>query len=171
MTSLIRLRHANDSDSDILYRWINNRDLVVLNAPFRKISIAEHNAWFASVRFQEDVVFFMIEDVRTGLAIGSCQLLHIHPIHHSAELQIRIGELPFQNNGAGSETVRQLTEYGFKILNLRRISLHVFANNARAIRVYEKNGYIREGLLRQAVRIDESWTDVVCMARLKEVNE
>ena len=113
----------------------------------------------------------MIEDVKTGLTIGSCQLLNIHTIHRSAELQIRIGAINYQNQGAGSDAVRQLTEYGFSVLNLHRISLHVFATNQRAIRVYEKNGFVREGLLRKAALIDERWLDVVYMTKFRDLND
>ncbi|WP_353439152.1 GNAT family protein [Polynucleobacter sp. UK-FUSCHL-C3] len=171
MIQLINLRPALDSDSDVLFEWINNRDLVVFNAPFRTISSAEHDAWFARIRTEESATFFIIEDVKTGIAIGSCQLLNIHPTHRSAELQIRIGAIDFQNLGAGSEAVGKLTDYGFKVLNLRRISLHVFATNTRAIRTYEKNGYIHEGRLRQAIRINECWVDVICMAKIRGVDD
>jgi UDP-4-amino-4,6-dideoxy-N-acetyl-beta-L-altrosamine N-acetyltransferase len=171
MKQLVRLRHVGDSDFDVLFEWINNRDLVAFNAPFREISLPEHLAWFERIRAQEDIAFFMIENVETGLTIGSCQLLNIHPIHRSAELQIRIGAMNFQNQGAGSEAVRQLTDYGFSVLNLHRISLHVFENNLRAIRVYEKNGFAREGLFRQAARIEGHWLDVVYMAKVRGLDD
>ena len=168
MTVSVRLRPAVDSDSDILFEWINDPELVMFNAPFREIGRVEHDAWFARIRAQEEVVFFMIDSLETGLSIGSCQLLNIHPIHRSAELQIRIGSKENQNRGAGSDSVRQLVNYGFSNLNLHRIALHVFATNHRAIRVYEKNQFVSEGLLRQAALIDGQWRDVVCMARLRE---
>ena len=92
-------------------------------------------------------------------------------MHRSAELQIRIGSATSQNRGLGSEAVRQLIAHGFSQLKLHRISLHVFANNQRAIRAYEKNGFVREGLLRQAARVDGQWLDVVCMARVRELDD
>lgn len=171
LSQKILLRFPNDSDSDVLFKWINNRELVIRNAPFREISVAEHVAWFANIRAKDDVVFFMIEDCETASVIGSCQLLNIHHSYRSAELQIRIGEAIFQNKGMGSEAVRQLTEYGFSELNLHRIALHVFANNLKAIHVYEKNGFIREGLFRQAARIDGLWLDVIYMAKVKEFDD
>jgi UDP-4-amino-4,6-dideoxy-N-acetyl-beta-L-altrosamine N-acetyltransferase len=171
MNQKVRLRHVVDSDFNVLFEWINDRNLVEYNAPFREISLSEHEVWFKQIQAQENIEFFMIENVDTCLTIGSCQLLNIHPIHRSAELQIRIGAVNFQNQGAGSDAVRQLTQYGFSVLNLHRISLHVFATNQRAIRVYEKNGFVREGLFRQAILIDSRWTDLVCMARLRDLDD
>ena len=163
----IRLRPVLDEDSSVLFEWINDRDLVVFNSPYRPVSEAEHRAWFESLGERVDRVFFIIEDVETSSAIGSCQLLNIHPLHQTAELQIRIGRQNFQNAGAGSDAVRQLVTFGFKKLNLRRIALQVFATNDRAIRVYEKNGFVREGLLREAACIDGRWVDIVCMAKMR----
>ena len=171
MSSAVRLRPVAESDSENLFGWINDHDLVVFNAPFRKVSRPEHDAWFASVQSRNDVAFFVIEDTDRGEVIGSCQLFNIHSVHRSAELQIRIGSATSQNRGLGSEAVRQLIAHGFSQLKLHRISLHVFANNQRAIRAYEKNGFVREGLLRQAARVDGQWLDVVCMARVRELDD
>jgi RimJ/RimL family protein N-acetyltransferase len=171
MNPAVLLRPVVDADSDLLFRWINDHDLVVLNAPFREVSRPEHDAWFSRIRSQKDVALFMIEDTESGKAIGSCQLLNIHPVHRSAELQIRIGCSASQNRGSGSEAVRQLIAYGFSKLDLHRIALHVFATNLRAIRVYEKNGFVREGLHRQAACIDGRWVDVVSMAKVKGLDD
>ena len=50
MAERVRLAPLRDEDSDRLFAWINDRDLVVLSAPFRPIERAEHDAWFASIR-------------------------------------------------------------------------------------------------------------------------
>ena len=157
----IRLRPVRQEDSRILFEWINNRELVVLNAPFRQISMVEHEQWFDSLGTRKNLAFFMIEDGDSGLAIGSCQLTNIHDVHRSAELQIRIGNPDYQNKGAGSEAVRLLIEHGFDKLKLHRIMLHVFSTNLRAMHVYRKKGFQQEGVLREAAFIDGRWLDVV----------
>ena len=162
----IRLRLVRREDASILFEWINNRDLVILNAPFRSISMAEHEQWFENLGTRKNLAFFMIEDGDSGLAIGSCQLNNIHDVHRSAELQIRIGRLDYQNKGAGSEAVRLLIEHGFDKLKLHRIMLHVFSTNLRAMHVYRKNGFQQEGVLREAAFIDGRWLDVNVFGRI-----
>jgi RimJ/RimL family protein N-acetyltransferase len=156
----IRLRSVRDEDSSLLFGWINNQELVILNAPFRTITKAEHDQWFDSLGTRKNLAFFMIEDIDSGLAIGSCQLTNIHDVHRSAELQIRIGRSEYQNKGAGSEAVRLLIVHGFDKLKLHRIMLHVFSTNLRAMHVYRKNGFQQEGVLREAALIDGRWLDV-----------
>jgi len=114
-----------------------------------------------------DSVFFVIENRRTKKAIGTCQLHKISAVHRTAELQIRIGEKAHQGQGFGSEAGRLLVEFGFRDLNLHRISLHVFASNQRAVRAYQKCGFTEEGRLREAVFIDGKHIDVLIMGLLR----
>ena len=153
-------------DSALLLAWINDRKLVELSAPFRPILQAEHDAWFEQIQQSEGVRIFGIrEDDRL---VGSCQLHSIHPVHRSAELQIRIGAKDARGRGVGREAIEQLLRYGFDKLDLHRISLHVFSTNDRAIRSYEHAGFRREGLLREAAWIDGTWVDVLLMAVLRD---
>jgi RimJ/RimL family protein N-acetyltransferase len=88
--------------------------------------------------------------------------------NRSAEFGIMIGEKSYWNQGYGTEAVRLLTHHGFKTLNLNRIFLHVFENNTRAIRAYEKAGFIHEGRERQAEFTDGRYIDVLRMSMLKD---
>jgi UDP-4-amino-4,6-dideoxy-N-acetyl-beta-L-altrosamine N-acetyltransferase len=153
-------------DSALLLAWINDRKLVELSAPFRPISQAEHDVWFEQIQQSEGVRIFGIRE--EGRLVGSCQLHSIHPVHRSAELQIRIGAEDARGRGVGREALEQLLRYGFDKLDLHRIYLHVFSTNDRAIRAYENAGFRREGLLREAAWIDGAWVDVLLMAVLRD---
>lgn len=166
------LRPVRRDDKEPLYRWITNRELRILNAPYLPVGEGAHEKWFESVLAgRSDAVFFMIEEIESKQAIGSCQLFNINWIHRNAELQIRIGESAFHGKGYGSEAVRLLVDFGFKDLHLHRIYLHVFSSNTRAIKAYEKCGFAHEGVLREAAYIDGGFVDVVIMAVLRGCNE
>ena len=69
-----------------------------------------------------------------------------------AELHIFIGEPACRGRGLGDcQTAVRLVDYAFNQLGLRRIYLEVLAENASAIRVYEKCGFKVEGTLRRHV--------------------
>lgn len=164
----VRLRPLRHADSLLLYEWITDRELVILNSAFHPVSEADHEAWVTSMMAKRpDLVIFVIEERSTAAAIGTCQLLDINWRHRSAELQIRIGDTTCRGRGLGTEAVRLLCDFGFADLNLHRIHLHVFASNNRAIAAYEKAGFVREGLLRQAAYIDGQWVDVVPMGLIR----
>jgi len=134
----LALEPLRDEDSDVLFAWINDRELVELSATFRPITRAEHDAWFASVLGREDVRIYALRE--DGRLVGTCQLI---VAGDDAELRIRIGAPDARGRGLGTEAVRRLTAIGFGELGLRRVWLQVFAVNARAIRAYEKAGFAR----------------------------
>ena len=164
---MINLRNLKESDSDLFFVWINDRDLVSLSAPFREIGRAEHDHWFESVRNKRPDRIFAIAASQDESTIGYCQLLNVHEHNRSAELRIRIGDRAWQGRGAGTEAVRLLLRHGFGVMGLHRIDLHVFDSNVRARRAYARNGFIVEGMLRQAVLIEGKYEDVTIMGVLR----
>jgi len=162
----VELAPLRPEDSPVLFEWINDRALVLHSAPYRPVSREEHERWFATVRTRSDVRIFGIRLRADGRLIGSCQLNGIHPVHRSAELQIRIGEADARGRGFGTDATRLLLRFGFDELDLHRIYLQVFATNEPARRLYERVGFRSEGVLREAAWIADEWVDVVLMAIL-----
>jgi RimJ/RimL family protein N-acetyltransferase len=164
----VTLAALRPEDSPTLFQWINDRELVLFNSAYRPVSQGEHDAWFESIRERSDVFIFGIRLCETDQLIGSCQLHSINSISRSAELQIRLGVSNERGKGYGTEAVKLLLQFAFSELNLHRVYLHVFATNPRAIQVYEKCGFVREGLLREAAFIDDRFVDVLVMGILRE---
>ena len=140
MPERVRLAALRDEDSDRLFAWINDRELVVTSAPFRPVARADHDAWFEAIRERDDVRIFGIRKVETDELIGSCQLHSIEP-GRTAELQIRIGERHEQGRGYGREAVELLLRHAFGPLGLEQVTLHVFESNAPARAVYRRTGF------------------------------
>lgn len=68
----------------------------------------------------------------------------------TAEIGYWLGE-PFWGKGIMAEAVRQMVDYGFNTLGLRRIFTGVFEHNRRSMRVLEKAGFVREGIAKKAL--------------------
>ncbi|CAL1712833.1 unnamed protein product [Somion occarium] len=68
--------------------------------------------------------------------------------------------------GYGKEALRFVLDHCFKALALHRVTLSVFAGNERAIRLYQKMGFVEEGRIREAVWIDGQWQDIIAMGVL-----
>ena len=167
MAETVVLGPLLDSDLRTLFAWINEPEQVHWNSPYKPVSETDHREWFDAIRKRTDVAIFGIRTASEERLIGSCQLRNIDPVHRNAELQIRIGEVGERGQGHGTEAVRQLVRFGFRELNLHRVYLNVFAHNASAIRAYEKAGFRREGVLREAAHIDGRYVDVVVMGILR----
>ncbi len=168
-TYRIYLASLKKSSIPILFKWINDKEDVLFNAPYRAIPMKEHLNWFRSItKKRKDLIIYGIYLKDSNKLIGTCQLHSISPLHNNAELQIRIGDKKERNKGYGTEVVKLLIDFAFDKLHLHRIHLHVFSTNSRAIRTYEKNGFIKEGLLREAALINNQYIDIMLMGILNK---
>ena len=161
---LIRLAPLRDQDAEPLFEWINDRELVILNAPFEPVSRADHDRWFDRIRSAPDVEIFGIRRIGDDELIGSCQLNGIDRESGRATLQIRIGERDAWGQGYGTDAVRILVSHAFEALGLDRVELDVFAHNRRAIRAYEKAGFSERGVREDAGVVEGVPVDVIEMA-------
>jgi RimJ/RimL family protein N-acetyltransferase len=161
---LVRLAPLRDEDAEALFRWINDRELVVLNSPFKPIGRDEHRRWFDRIRNTPDVEIFGVRRRADDGLIGSCQLNRIDTGRRRCSLQIRIGELDAWGKGYGTEAVRLLIEHAFRDLGLKQVELEVFAHNERAIRTYRNVGFREQGVREAAAVIDGESVDVMVMA-------
>src|SRR5712664_805598 len=158
-----------DEDSETLFRWINDRELVLLNGPYQPVASLHHRDWFRSVQDRPDAVIFAIRD-RDGRLVGTCQLVNRSPVHRSAELQIRIGDAQHRGRGYGTKAVELLLQFAFRDWNLHRVQLFVIEGNEAALRTYEKCGFKREGVLREAVHVDGKYRDLVVMGVVRDAS-
>ena len=77
-----------------------------------------------------------------------------------------VGLLPaYRERGLGPRLLARTIEAA-AAAGMHRIELEVFASNTRAVHVFEKAGFVREGLKRSARLLDGVADDVVCMALL-----
>jgi len=70
----------------------------------------------------------------------------------------------YRNQGIGSQMLAYLLDWARR-KGLHKVTLGVFANNKRAIHIYEKIGFTVEGVLRQQHRIGGHYVDEILMAR------
>ena len=61
-----------------------------------------------------------------------------------------------------------MIKYAFEEMQLHRLFLRVYAENVRAIRSYEKAGFVKEAYLREDVCIDGKYHNIVLMGILNQ---
>ena len=72
----------------------------------------------------------------------------------------------FRGDGLASEAVQIVTKFGMEELGLSRIQGMVMVDNQASVRVLEKNGYIKEGVLHH-YPFGREFHDVVMLAKLR----
>jgi len=87
--------------------------------------------------------------------IGNCGLKNINRNNQDAELWIYIGDENSRGKGWGKQALRALLNYGFDQEGFIKITLHVVATNAIAIKMYKEVGFVE---LDKKI-IEETWAD------------
>jgi RimJ/RimL family protein N-acetyltransferase len=88
--------------------------------------------------------------------------------HGEAFVGIGIGEREFWSKGYGTDAMKVILRFGFEELNLRRVALDTFEYNPRAIRSYEKAGFVHEGRVRGYLYREGQRWDLIFMGLLRQ---
>jgi RimJ/RimL family protein N-acetyltransferase len=163
---LVRLRAPEPVDAETLNELFNDHDVrsgIGHPMPQPTESFLD---WITAARGAPDHLNLTIERLEEGDPIGMCDLMKIESATRVAVLGIWIGR-PFWDGGYGTDSVRTLCRFGFDHLNLHRIHLQVNADNDRAVRAYEKVGFVHEGRLREAAFVHGARMDELVMSILE----
>lgn len=96
--------------------------------------------------------------------IGELTLFDIDSPNHAAGFRISMNEVKYTSKGYGTEAIKLIIDYVFFDLKLNRLQLEVFSHNVRGIRAYEKVGFIKEGVLREALYYEGKYSDEIIMS-------
>ncbi|HET7087605.1 MAG TPA: GNAT family protein [Anaerolineae bacterium] len=111
---------------------------------------------------------FLIRTLADDRLIGFVGLGGVRWTHRDAWVGIGLGDREYWGKGYGTDAMRVVLRYAFAELNLHRVTLGVFEYNARAIRSYEKAGFVVEGRSKQEVLRDGRRWDGIYMGILRD---
>ena len=167
---MFRLRELERRDIPIINCWRNDPDLIAnLGAAFRYINPDVDSAWYDHyMKTRSNSVRCAIVREDSDEIIGLVSLMNIDHLNQCAEFHIMIGSPDNQNIGAGTFAVNAMLDHAFRNLNLHRVELSCNVTNTRAQHVYEKAGFVREGVKRKARFKHGSFIDVIQYGILRE---
>jgi len=167
----VRLRSVERSDLEQFIKWVNDPEVTAGLTLFLPMSSVDEEKWFESAMQRPQEQKPLVIDMKDGenwRLIGNSSYFDFDWIARAAEVGIMIGDKTIWNKGFGTEVMMLLLRHGFATLNLNRVYLRVYAENKRAIRTYEKAGFVHEGRMRQAVYKHGKYNDVLFMSVLHE---
>ena len=165
------MRAIERSDIPRFVRWLNDPDVTRFLLISSPLSSAMEENWFEEQLkvppSEGQVLAIEVQAGEEWIHIGNTGLHNVDAINRNAEFGIFIGETGYHNKGLGTAATRLTLKHGFDNLNLNRIYLYVYENNPRAIKAYETAGFVREGMLRQAVFKNGRYLDLMVMSVLR----
>jgi RimJ/RimL family protein N-acetyltransferase len=170
----VRLRPVEEEDLPRFVSWLADPEVRRHLALYHPMGMEQERRWFEANVTAGDTQAWSIDcravpsTPEVWQHIGSCGFHAIDWRNRVGELGILIGAKDYWGQGYGTDATRTLVRWGFGTLNLNRIFLKVFADNARAIRCYEKVGFQLEGRLRQDNFDNGAYRDTLVMGILRE---
>jgi diamine N-acetyltransferase len=167
----IRLRAIERADLPRFVDWLNDPEVLQGLLIYLPLSSQDEENWYENMTkrpMDEHPMVIEVEQGEDWLPIGNCGFINIDWRSRSGDVGIFIGEKRLWDQGYGSDAMHLLLRHGFNTLNLNRVALDVYATNLRAIRSYEKVGFVHEGRRRQAIYKDGEYVDILQMSVLRQ---
>jgi RimJ/RimL family protein N-acetyltransferase len=155
------------ADAPHSLRWVNDQETSKLvNAGRKKLTLKEEIKWINDVRKNKKTKLQLAIETRDGVHIGNTGF-EIIPQHKNATWGILIGDKRYWGKGYGTEVLGLILRYGFTEMKLNRIQLNVYEYNARAIALYGRAGFVKEGVRRKAIFYKGKFYDEIVMGMLR----
>jgi len=164
----IYLRPVELEDVEVLCRCLNNpesRFSFFLAFPTNHVRQEE---FIRSLYKDKELIVFIIVTQDENIPVGYTLFTRIDLVSRAATYGIIIGDSKYWSKGYGSEVTRLMVDYGFNTLGLNRIQLQVWVDNIAGVKAYERAGFKKEGMLRQAMFHDGKFCDFLVMSILRE---
>ncbi|MGW3660284.1 GNAT family N-acetyltransferase [Streptomyces sp. NPDC005151] len=165
----VELRPHTSASLEPLLRWKNDVEIQRLSDDGTRTYTREQVAatlerWMCP---SDDIVHLAIGLAGRAEPIGFLHLALIERAHRRCRLGIVIGEKDLWGRGYGHLAVVQAVDHAFDVLDLDRITVEVFADNTRSVRLFERVGFVREGVMRENIQRDGQRVDELIFGLLR----
>ena len=154
----VRLRRTLEADLGFVLSAEESGE----NRPFVSVWAREqHLAALTS----EDLSHLIIENIADGGRVGYVILAGLADPNLSIEFRRIV--VTDKGNGYGKEALRLVKRLAFEELKAHRLWLDVKEHNVRARHVYESEGFVVEGVLRECFKTEAGFESLVVMSMLR----
>lgn len=161
--TLVTLRELRVSDAEICKTWINDLEMayqIYGGAPM-PFTVENERDYISRVSGrQNNQNHFAIEDP-SGNFIGVCSYSEVNWHSRNCMIGWFIGDKNSRGRGYGTDMIKLLLKICFEELDLHKVSLNAFSYNEKAVRLYDRLGFVREGVFRQHVHaMGRRWDEI-----------
>lgn len=159
----VYLSPVSIEDAECYVTWMNDPEITVnTHGSTRVMNVEVERDWILDTLKNQEYTFAIVSK-ENDILIGNCSLMHFNAIDQTATVGIFIGLEEYRSHGYGAEALNLLLSYGFNILHLHSIDLTVYDFNVRAIRCYEKIGFLECGRRHECYYLNGNRYDRITM--------
>lgn len=169
-TQRLILRELASSDADCLYKILSD-DSVTKHYDLptftqKSQAITQLETWKNLFTKKKGIRWAIIMKENNSM-IGTCGFCKIHKKWSSGEIGYVVAR-EYWNKGYTSESVSAMLKLGFEVIEFNRIEAWTMKGNHASDRVLEKNGFQKEGVLRESQVWNGEVRDIVMFGMLKK---
>jgi RimJ/RimL family protein N-acetyltransferase len=159
----VSFRRVAEKDLKRLNEIVNDREVAKFITLTPPVPLKETRRFFNRCRKEKIRWYAILAD---DVVAGSVSL---HPQKglkqaHVASFGISLAK-EFWGRGIGGRALAFITEKA-RTLSIKRLELQVVADNARALKLYESNGFQKEGIRRKSFKLGKKYHNNIIMAKL-----
>ena len=163
---LVVLRPMVAADADHMWADLHDPESTRMTGSHGLFERHQIDEWCAGRAAHIDRLDLAVIDRATGEWAGEVVINDWDPANRSCGFRIALGSTG-RNRGLGTEATQLIVDYVFDQVDdppVNRLELEVYDFNPRGLAVYEKVGFRREGVLRQALLWDGEFHDAITMS-------
>lgn len=145
----MHLRRLERKDAPLMLEWMHDPSVVEhLHANFLSKTLEDCERFISNSQTDENNLHLAITD-DSDVYLGTVSLKDIHDGMAEFAITIRASAM---GKGVSCAAMREIIRIGFEEKNLNSIFWCVSPENKRAVRFYDKNGYVRVPYERLSIR-------------------
>ena len=118
--------------------------------------------------YRTSILFFHLKARDIDKVIGSISFHNWYPMHSRSEIGYALSEDRYKGLGYMNEAIAAVVPFGFNAMSLNRIEAFVHPENLPSIKIVERAGFKREGLLEQHIYKDGVPGDSIVYGLLRQ---
>ncbi|MGM0903895.1 MAG: GNAT family N-acetyltransferase [Bacillota bacterium] len=169
-TNRLVLRQIEKNDAKSVLKYLSDVEVMKYYGlePYQTVEdVLEEISWYESILNENTGIRWGITLRGENEVIGSCGFLNLVTQHQRTDIGFELSK-DYWGKGIASEALEEVTKYGFEQMNLQRIQALIEPPNIRSQKLVEKQGFLKEGLLRKYEYTCGKFDDLYMYSLLKE---
>jgi [ribosomal protein S5]-alanine N-acetyltransferase len=169
-TDRLVLRKITKDDASNMFSYLSDSEVMKYYGlePFKTINEAlDEISWYQSLEKNHTGLRWGITLKENGIIIGSCGFHNFVSQHFRTEIGFELSR-DYWGKGIAGEALKAIIAYGFQHFGFQRIEALIEPPNLLSQRLVEKQGFMKEGLLRKYEYTRGKFDDLYMYSLLKE---
>lgn len=164
----IYLRILEKSDIVNTQKWINDSEISEIMGYLPVLSYENQLDWYDKIKNDKSRFIFAICENKSNVHIGNAGLGRIDYVNKNCMFNIFFARKEDRGRGFGSEATLLVLEFAFNRLNMHKVYLQTSLRFMSAIKMYEKLGFKKDGVLREHYYTNGVYEDKLIFSIIKK---